>query len=57
MCEVQINGKAVEMMIDTDAPVNLLDEKTFLTINSGNTTLKLAHTKIYFYRSKSLFLC
>ena len=28
MCEVQINGKAVEMMIDTGASVSLLDEKT-----------------------------
>ena len=28
MCEVQINEKALEMMIDTGASVNLLDEKT-----------------------------
>ena len=53
MCEVQINGKAVEMMIDTGASVNLLDEKTFRRINRGNTTLKPAYTKIYSYGSKT----
>ena len=29
MCQVQVNGKLVEMMINTSASVNLLDEKTF----------------------------
>ena len=53
MCEVQINGKAVEMIIDTGASVNLLDEKTFRRINCGNTALKPAHTKIYSYGSKA----
>ena len=53
MCEVQINRKAVEKMIDTCASVKLLDEKTYRRINSGNTTLKPAHTKIYSYGSKT----
>ena len=53
MCEVQINGKAVEMMINTGASVNLLDEKLYRRINSDNTTLKPAHTKIYSYGSKT----
>ena len=53
MCEVQINGKAVEKMIDTGASVKLFDEKTYRRINSGNTTLKPAHTKIYSYGSKA----
>ena len=29
MCQVQVNGKTVEMMIDTGASVNPLDEATF----------------------------
>jgi len=29
MCQLQINGKTVEMMIDSGAPVNLLDETSF----------------------------
>ena len=29
MCQLQINGKSVEMMIDSGASVNLLDEITF----------------------------
>ena len=53
MCEVQINRKAVEKMIDTGASVKLLDEKTYRRINCGNTTLKPAHTKIYSYGSKA----
>ena len=34
-------------MIDTDASVNILDEKTFQRIDSGNKLLKPAHRKIY----------
>ena len=49
MCE----GKAVEMKIDTGASVNLLNEETFRRINSGNTTLKPAHTKVYSHGSKA----
>ena len=46
----QINGKTVEMMIDSGAFVNLLDETTFQRINSsGNENLKPTHTKIYSY--------
>ena len=29
MCQLQINGKTVEMMIDSGASVNLLDETSF----------------------------
>lgn len=53
MCEAQINAKAVEMMIDTGGSVKLLDEKTYRRINSDNTTLKPANTKIYSYGSKT----
>ena len=50
MCQLQINGKAVEMMIDSGASVNLLDETTFQRINSsGNGNLRPTHTKIYSY--------
>ena len=38
MCQVQVNGKAVEMMIDTGASVNLLDEATFHRIDCGIVT-------------------
>ena len=47
------DGKSVEKMIDSGKSVNLSDEKTFQRINSGNTTLKPAHTKIYSYGSKA----
>ena len=53
MCEVQINGKAEEMMIETGASVNLVNGKTRRRINSDNTSLKPAHTKIYSYGSKT----
>ena len=50
MCELQINEKTVEMMIDSGASVNLLDETTFQIINSSrNENLKPTHTKIYSY--------
>ena len=51
MCQVQVNGKAVEMMIDTGASVNLLDEATFHRIDCGNKLLEHAHSKIYSYGS------
>ena len=52
MCRVQIDGNVVQMMIDSGAPVNLLDETTFQRINnSGNKTLRPAHNKIYSYGS------
>ena len=52
MCRVQIDGNVVEMMIDSGASVNLLDETTFQRINnSGNKTLRPAHNKIYSYGS------
>ena len=34
ICQLQINGKTVKMMIDSGASVNLLDETTFQRINS-----------------------
>ena len=34
MCQLEINGKSVEMMIDSGASVNLLDEITFARIKS-----------------------
>lgn len=51
MCQVQVNGKAVEMMMDTGASVNLLDEATFYRIDCGNKLLEHAHSKIYSYGS------
>ena len=52
ICRVQIDGNVVEMMIDSGASVNLLDETTFQRINnSGNKTLRPAHNKIYSYGS------
>ena len=51
MCEVQINGKAVEKMIDTSVSVKLLDEKTYRRINSGNTPRSIPTDP------KPLFLC
>ena len=54
ICQLQINGKTVKMMIDSGASVNLLDETTFQRINShGSESLQPAHTKIYFYGSKT----
>ena len=50
MCQVQVNGKAVEM-IDTGASVNLLDEATFHRIDCGNKLSEHAHSKIYSYGS------
>ena len=48
MCKVQIDGNVVEMMIDSGASVNFLDETTFQRINdSGNEMLRPAHNKIY----------
>ena len=41
MCQVQVNGKAV----------NLLDEATFHRIDCGNKLLEDAHSKIYSYGS------
>ena len=50
MCQLQINGKTVEMMIDSGASVNLLDETTVQRINSsGNENLKPTHTLTYSY--------
>ena len=46
MCQVQVNGKAVEMMIDTSASVNLLDEAAFHRIDPGNKLLEHFHRKI-----------
>lgn len=54
MCQVQVNGKAVEMMIDTGASVKLLDEATFHRIDCGNKLLEHAHSKIYSYGSDTL---
>ena len=42
MCQVQVNGKTVEMMIDTGASVHLLDEATFHRIDCGNKLLEHA---------------
>ena len=54
LCQLQINGKSVEMMIDSGASVNLLDEITFERINShGNESLRPTHTKIYSYGSEA----
>ena len=48
MCQLQINGTTLEMMIDSGASVNLLDGTSFQRINSsGNENLKPTHTKIY----------
>ena len=49
MCQVQVNGKAVEMIIDTGASVTLLHEATFHRMDCGNKLLEYAHSKIYFY--------
>ena len=50
MCQLQINGTILEMMIDSGASVNLLDETTCQRMNSsGNESLKPTHTKIYSY--------
>ena len=51
MCQVQVNEKSVEMMIDIGAFVNLLDEATFHQIDCGNKLLEHAHSKIYSYGS------
>ena len=52
MCRVEIDGTLLEMMIDTGASVNLLDESTFRRMsNSGNQMLKPSQTKIYLYGS------
>ena len=51
MCQVQVNGKAVEMMIYTGASVNLLDEATFHRTECGNKLLEHDHSKIYSYGS------
>ena len=56
MCYVQVNGKAVEMMIDTGASVNLLDEATFHRIDCGNKLQEHAHSKIYSYGSDTPLL-
>ena len=54
MCQLQINGKTVEMMINSGASFNLLDETTFQRINSsGNENLKPTHTTIYSYGCES----
>lgn len=54
ICQLQINGKSVEMMIDSGASVNLLDEITFERINShGNESLRPTNTKIYSYGSET----
>ena len=48
MYRVEINGTFVEMMIDTGASVNLLDESTFRRMrNSGNQMLQPSQNKIY----------
>ncbi|XP_022791988.1 uncharacterized protein LOC111331193 [Stylophora pistillata] len=53
ICQLQINGRNVNMMIDLDASVNLLDETTFQRINShGSESLQSVHTKIYSYGPK-----
>lgn len=53
ICQLQINGRNVNMMIDSGASVNLLDEITFQRINShGSESLQPVHTKIYSYGSK-----
>ena len=52
ICQLQINGKTVEMMIDSGAFVYLLAETTFQRINShGSERLQPAQTKIYSYGS------
>ena len=54
ICQLQINGKSVEMMIDSGASVNLLDEITFARIKShDNESLRPTHTKIYSYGSET----
>ena len=52
MCRVEIDGTFVEMMIDTGASVNLLDESTFRRMsNSANQMLQPSQNKIYSYGS------
>lgn len=52
VCQLQIYGKSVEMMIDSGASVNPLDEITFARIKShGNKILRPTHSKIYSYGS------
>ena len=52
ICQLQINGKSMEMMIDLGASVNLLDEITFTRIKSHhNESLRPTHTKIHSYGS------
>jgi len=54
ICQLQVNGKSVEMMIDSGAFVNLLDEITFARIKShGNESLRSIQTKIYSYGSQN----
>ena len=58
MCQVQIDGNVVEVMIDSGASVNLLDEIALQRINnSGSETLMPARNKIYSYGSATLYLC
>ena len=53
ICQPQINSKSVEMMIESGASVNVLDEITFARIKSlENGSLRPTHTKIYFYGSE-----
>ena len=57
MFQLQINEKAVKIMIDSAASVNLLDEMTFQRIDSsGNENLKPTHTKIYSYGGETPLL-
>jgi len=52
--QLQVNGKSEEMMIDSGASVNLLDEITFARIKShGNESLRPTQTKIYSYGSET----
>jgi len=54
ICQLQANGKSVEMVIDSDASVNLLNEITFARIKShGNESLRPTQTKIYSYGSET----
>ena len=58
ICQLQINAKSVDMMIESGTSVNLLDEITFARIKKPeNESLRPTHTKIYFHGSETPFLC
>ena len=51
-CQLQIEGKTVDMMIDSGASVNLIDETTFQVINNHrDKILEQTNNRIYPYES------